>query len=582
MSILEHINSPADLKRLSPEQLPALAGEIRQVLIDRITITGGHMGSNLGMVEATIALHYVFDSPKDKFVFDVSHQCYTHKLLTGRKDGFVDPAHFYDYSGYTNPQESEHDHFLVGHTATSVSLATGLAKARDLKGETGNVIAIIGDGSMSGGEAFEGLNNAAMLNSNFIVLFNDNEMSISPNQGGMYQNFARLRRTKGMAECNFFKTFGFDYFYVEDGNDVAQLLSVLRQVKDMPRPTVVHIHTQKGKGLAWAEADREAGHYAMPSGFDASAFANMESYDSITTDFLLKKMEKDPTVIAITPATATVTGLTTEFRQKAGNQFVDVGIAEEHAVAFASGLAKNGAKPVLMITSSFLQRAYDQVIQDLALNGNPATILVYVNGLSPADATHCGVFDIPMLGNIPGLVCLAPAFKEEYVSMLNWSIEQTETPVIIRVPSAVISYNTPMLTDFTKYQTVQQGGGVAILGLGSFFSLAQEIGKLLEQRTSIQSTIINPRIFSVLDVETLEQLKTSHSIVITLEDGMRSGGFGEKIAAFYGTSNIKIMSFGGDKEFNDRVPLETQYQKYRLTPAQIVSAIECCMKGTEL
>ena len=576
-SYLNKIDSPQDVKKLSIDELNILATEIRQTLIERITVTGGHMGPNLGMVEASIALHYVFDSPKDKFVFDVSHQCYTHKILTGRKDGFTNPEHYFSYSGYTNPNESNHDIFMIGHTATSISLAVGLAKARDLKGENENIIAIIGDGSMSGGEAFEGLNNAAMLNSNMIVLFNDNEMSIAENYGGMYNNFSLLRKTNGEAKCNFFKSFGFDYYYVEDGNDLKQLIPVLQEVKDTVHPTVVHIHTEKGKGHEFSEVNKELGHYVLPSGFDMSG---MESYDSLTANFLLEKMKKDPTVIAISPATAGQTGLSPDFRKKAGNQYIDVGIAEEHAVAFASGLAKNGAKPVLLAISSFMQRTYDQLMQDLALNKTPATILVFLANLSPGDATHCGIFDIPMMSNIPDLTCLAPATKEEYMAMLDWSIEQTSGPVIIRVPSVVISDpNTFILTEeeFYKYQIVEKGSKVAILGLGNFLSLAKEVKKLLKEKCHIDATVINPRVYSQLDKNVLENLKENHDIIVTLEDGSLSGGFGEKIASYYGDSAQKVLNFGGQKMFTNLMPMEVQYEKFHLTPELIVSDVEKCL-----
>lgn len=579
MSYLDKINNPQDLKKVPEAELTALSEEIRQTLIDKINQTGGHLGSNLGMVEATVAMHYVFDSPKDKIVFDVSHQCYTHKILTGRKEGFLDPEKFFAYSGYTNPGESEHDMFTVGHTATSVSLATGLAKARDLKGEKYNVVAVIGDGSMSGGEAFEGLNNAAMLGSNMIIVFNDNEMSIAPNFGGMYKNFELLRKTNGAAECNFFKSFGFEYRYVADGNNVNDLVSIFREVRDTDRPTVIHIHTQKGKGVEWCEKDKESGHYAMPAGMDMSMFAG-ESYDALTADYLLGKMEKDPAVIAISPATPGLTGFTPEKREKAGKQFIDVGIAEEHAVALASGLAKNGAKPVLMIVSSFMQRTYDQLMQDLALNKSPATILVFLGALSPGDATHNGCFDIPMASSIPGLVCLAPTTKEEYFAMLDWSMEQTDVPVIIRVPSAVVHSEKEVTfseNDLNKYQIAQKGSKVAILGLGNFFPLAKNVKDLLKEKTGIDATVVNPRIYSALDKDTLDSLKETHDVVVTLEDGVLEGGFGQRIAGYYGNSDMKVLNFGGQKEFNDRVPLDAQYQKYHLTPELIVADIETCL-----
>lgn len=575
-SYLQGLGGPGDLKKMTLEDLPALAEEIRQALITKVTATGGHMASNLGMVEATIALHYVFDSPIDKLVFDVSHQSYTHKMLTGRKEAFLEPEKYHSVTGYTNPLESPHDFFTVGHTSTAVSLAVGMAKSRDLQGKTGNVIAIVGDGSLSGGEAFEGLNNAAELGSNLIIVFNDNEMSIAVNQGGMYRNFAQLRETKGQADCNFFKAFGLDYLYVEDGNDIAQLTAAFQQVKDSPRPVVVHIHTQKGKGLAWAEEDKESGHWTYPSVPEGEEVPQPELYETITADFLLEKIRRDKKVVVISPATPGATGLTKEFRLQAGKQFVDVGIAEEHAVAFASGLAKSGCKPVLEINSSFVQRTYDQLSQDLALNQSPAVILIFSNGISGADSTHLGVFDIPMMSSIPHLVCLAPTVKEEYLAMLDWAIEQQEHPVVIRVPEQVVSTGKPCVYDSAqvgRYQVCLEGSRVAILGLGSFFSLAEQAADVLREKAGVEATLINPRGYTQLDKETLERLKENHQLVVTLEDGVMDGGFGEKVARYYGPSDVKTLAFGGEKEFTDRVPLKELYQRYHLNPEQIAEDI---------
>lgn len=578
---LNNINSPADLKKLSVEQLPDLAEEIRQALLSRLMVTGGHAGPNLGMVEATIALHYVFDSPTDKFVFDVSHQCYVHKILTGRKDGFTDPERYGAYSGYTNPSESEHDMFTVGHTATALSLATGLAAARDLKGESGNVVAIVGDGSMSGGEAFEGLNNASMLGSNFILLFNDNEIAISPNYGGMYQNFAALRETNGTAECNFFKSFGMDYCYVSDGNNVLAMVEALQKVKDTDHPVVVHIHTEKGKGLSWNKANLEGSHFVMPGGVSLDdAMSSMEFCGSIMAEHLLQKIKKDPTVIAISPATPGQSFLTPDFRQKAGMQFIDVGIAEEHAVAFASGLAKNGAKPVLCIVSSFMQRTFDQLLLDLSLDKSPATILVGNGGINPGDATHCGVYDIAMLNSIPNLICLAPTTKEEYLAMFDWALEQTNAPVVIREPSAVVSAGREVTftdADLGCYDVAERGAKVAFIGLGNFFHLAGQAKTALKEKTGIEATVINPRIYSTLDEKMLESLKAEHEIIVTLEDGVLAGGFGQRIASFYGPSSMKVLNYGAAKEFRDRIPVEVQYQRDHLTPEQIVQDIEACL-----
>lgn len=579
---LKSINSPADLKKLPVEQLPELAAEVREALLTRLSATGGHAGPNLGMVEATIALHYVFDSPRDKFVFDVSHQCYVHKMLTGRKDGFTDPERYGAYSGYTNPGESEHDIFTVGHTATAISLATGLAMARDLKGGSSNVVAIVGDGSMSGGEAFEGLNNASTLGSNFILLFNDNGIAIAPNHGGMYQNFAQLRETDGTAECNFFKSFGMDYVYVSNGNDVLAMVEALRVVKDTDHPVVVHIHTEKGKGLPWNKENMEGCHFVMPGLAPLDDFMTQyPSCGAIMADHLLEKIKADPTVMVLSPATPGQSMLLPEFREKAGMQFLDVGIAEQHAVAVASGLARNGAKPVLCIVSSFMQRTYDQMLLDLSLDSSPAVILVSNAGINPGDATHCGIYDIAMTNSIPNLICLAPTTTEEYLAMFDWALERADAPVMIREPSMPIPAGhevtfTP--SDVGKYEIAEQGRKVALLGLGNFYHRAVQVKALLKEKTGIDATLINPRTWSALDERTLEDLKVGHEVVVTLEDGVVTGGFGQRIASYYGPSAMKVLNYGAAKEFRDRMPAEEQYQRDRLTPEQITEDILRCLQ----
>ena len=578
MKILDRINSPADIKVLSPEEMNQLSGEIREAILNRVNTIGGHLGPDLGIVEATIALHYVFNSPADKIVFDVSHQIYPHKIITGRKDGFLNPAHT-TISGYSNPSESEHDNFIIGHTSTAASLATGLAKARDLKGEKYNVIAIVGDGSMSGGEAFEGFNNAAVLNSNIILIVNDNEMSIAETHGGLYKNLKLLRETNGKAENNMFTAFGFNYIYVDNGNDVETLIKAFQDVKDTDKPTVVHIHTLKGKGYKKAEEDKETYHWQIPGFMDAkdsSGFVK-ESYESLTTDYLLKKHETDKTVIAISPSTPGAYGFYPEFRNKMGECYTDPGIAEEHAVAYASALAANGAKPVLAIMSSFMQRTYDQMSQDLALNNSPATILVYWGGLSPMDATHVGSFDIPFLSNIPNMVYLAPTCKEEYLKMLDWSVEQTEHPVAIRVPfTNFVSEGVEDKTDYSvlnKSKVVEQGSEIAVFAVGDFMELGKETVKQIKEQLGITATLINPVYLTGLDEELLENIKKDHKIVVTLENGIIDGGFGEKISRFYGNSDMKVLNFGGKKEFTDRVPINELYQRYHLTKEQIVEDI---------
>ena len=579
MSVLDKINTPQDVKKLTLEEMTTLAGEIREGILTRVNAIGGHLGPDLGIVETTIAMHYVFNSPVDKFVFDVSHQVYPHKMLTGRKEGFTHPLEHSEISGYFNPEESEHDPFIIGHTSTSISLATGLAKARDLKGEKYNIIALIGDGSLSGGEAFEGFNNASVLDSNFIAIINDNEMSIAETQGGLYKNLAELRNTKGQAENNFFKIFGFEYYYVEEGNDIKAMIDILQKVKDTQKPTVIHIHTLKGKGYEPAVEDKEAYHWQLPGFMNKNEnSAPIETYDTITTDYILKKHEKDNTVIAISPSTPGAYGFTKDFRNKLDKNYTDVGIAEEHAVAYASGLAKNGAKPILAVLSSFIQRTYDQLSQDLALNNSPATILVCWGAISGADSTHLGIFDIPMISNIPNIVYLAPTCKEEYLKMLDWSVEQTQYPVAIRVPYGnVISTGIEDTTDYSilnKFKVEEQGEKIALIGLGNFLPLAKEVKQELKKQLNINATVINPRFITGLDNELLENLKQNHSLVITLEDGVINGGFGEKISRYYGSSNMKVLNYGAEKEFTDRIPIDKLYEKYHLTKELIVNDIK--------
>lgn len=578
MTYLDRINAPQDLKKFNIHEMNGLADEIRQAILNRDSMIGGHVGPNLGIVEATIALHYVFDSPKDKIVYDVSHQSYPHKLLTGRKNGFLTKEGMSVISGYTNPAESEHDFFKVGHTSTSVSLACGLAKARDLKSEKHNVIALIGDGSLSGGEALEGFSNAAVLNSNIIIVVNDNEMSIAENHGGLYNNLRLLRETKGTAECNMFKALGFDYLYVEDGNSLESLIAAFKQVKDTPRPTVVHIRTLKGKGYKPAEENKERWHWNVPFEIEsgkAKIDMSGENYNDITYDYLIDKIAKDKTVVAVNAGTPGAVGLTPERRAKLGQNFVDVGIAEEHAVAFSSALAKGGCKPVYMVLSSFIQRAYDQLSQDLAINNNPAVILVSWAGISSADVTHLGCFDIAMISNIPNIVYLAPTSKEEYLSMLDWAVDQNEHPVVIRIPSVVTHSASAVEKDYgalNRYQITQKGSQVALIAAGSFFGLGQQVADRLKEK-GINATLINPRYLSGIDENVLDELQSNHSLVATLEDGIVNGGFGEKIASFYGTSAMKVLNFGAQKEFTDRTPLNEIYQRNHLTVEQIVADI---------
>lgn len=576
-NLLNTIKSPADVKKLSGKELEQLCAEIREGILNRVSKKGGHLGPNLGIVEVTAALHYVFNSPDDKIVWDVSHQCYPHKMLTGRAFGFMDDERFEEISGYTAPQESEHDIFTVGHTSTSVSLATGLAKARDMQGGKNNVIVVIGDGSLSGGEAFEGLDNAAELKSNFIVVVNDNQMSIAENHGGIYGNLAVLRATKGKASNNIFSALGYDYYYVENGNKIEDLIKVFAEVKDTDRPTLVHVHTLKGCGYQPAVSAKEAHHWVMPFDRETDRMTvtlPQETYGTVVADYLLQRAAVDNKLAVINAATPGALALGT-FRQKYPEKYFDVGIAEEHAVAFTSAMAKSGMKPVALFFGGFIQRAYDQLSQDLCLNKSPAVLVIENGGISAMDVTHLGIFDIPLMSNIPDLVCLAPTTKEETLRMLDWAMEQKDFPVVIRTPGSLpqeLKYAPKMPLALNKSEVVKKGSKVALLGLGNFLKLAEDTAELLADK-GIDATIVNPRFYSRLDTELLDNLAASHDVVVTMEDGIIDGGFGEKVAGYLGDKNIRVYNFGAKKEFTDRVPLEELYKRYDLTPEQIVAKI---------
>lgn len=583
---LEKINGPQDLKKLNIEQLNILSMEMRKALLNRLSKIGGHVGSNLGMVEATIALHYVFNSPVDKIVFDVSHQSYSHKMLTGRKDAYLYEEKYKEVSGYTNPDESKHDFFNVGHTSTSISLASGLAKARDLKKDKENIITIIGDGSLSGGEALEGLNFISELNSNFIIIVNDNSMAIAENHGGIYKNLKQLRESNGEYKCNLFKAMGLDYIYQDEGNNIEKLIETFSKVKDINHPIVVHINTIKGMGYERAEKDKEIWHSKGPFDIETGQERSQEKctgYCEITRDFLLNKMEKDKKVTAIVAGVPKSIGFAKEDRIKAGKQYIDVGLAEEHAVAMASGMAKNNTKPVLAIYSSFVQRTYDQLSQDLCLNNNPATILVNKASVyATKDATHLGIFDIPLISNIPNIVYLAPTSKEEYLAMLDWSIEQKKYPVAIRVPcNGVFTYNKEVdknYSNLNKFKVEKEGSKIAIIALGDFYQLGEKIANEVENKLKIKPTLINPRYITGVDTELLSSLCKTHQLVLTLEDGVLEGGFGEKIASFYGTTNMKVKNYGIRKSFPDRYVVEELLKENGISEDQILCDIKNILK----
>lgn len=579
---IEKIKSPADLKQLNIEALKVVADETRQAVLNRVSKHGGHVGPNLGFVEATVALHYVFDTPKDKLVFDVSHQSYPHKVLTGRASGFLGNVDEMNaISGYSSPTECpEYDNFEVGHTSTSVSLATGLQKARDIKGTKENIIAVIGDGSLSGGEAFEGFDEASELGTGIIIIVNDNEMSIAEPHGGIYKNLRDLRESNGQCNHNWFKAWGFEYKYLEEGNDVEKLIEVFRSVKDTDKPTVVHIHTEKGHGFTPAVENKEAWHYGMPFNREDGSRPERpatESYEQLLSDWLLKEMKQDKTLVAVTAGTPSAAGFTPEKRKEAGAQHVDVGIAEEQAVAMISGMAKGGLRPVWTVFSTFIQRTYDQIAQDLCINANPAVINVTWGGTaSMNDITHICLFDIPMLCSIPGLIYLAPTTCEEYFAMIRWAILQDKKPIAIRIPSNGVHHTTENVdTEYAyeaKYKVTQKGEKVAIIAAGSFYQKGENVVRLLAEK-GIKATLINPRYLNEVDRETLDSLKGGHELVVTLEDGSKDGGFGERIAAYYGTSEMKVLVGGIKKDLYDRFDLQQLLSDNRLLDEQIVEDV---------
>ena len=583
---LETIASPEDIKGYGAAERRALAREMRSAMLKRASVHGGHFGPDFGIVEAIIALHTVFDSPTDKIVYDVSHQSYPHKMLTGRARAYLDEAHYNDVSGYTNPEESPHDFFNIGHTSTSISLAAGLAKARDLAGRKENIIALIGDGALSGGEALEGLNVAGEMDSNFIIVVNDNDQSIAENHGGMYRTFKKLRETGGKAADNLFRAMGLDYRYVADGNDTEALIAVFSAVKDTQKPVVVHIRTQKGKGYKFAEEDRETWHYRMPFDIETGALKQpyTDPYQEASVAFVKQAAKEHPNFVFLAAGTMGGIGLCPADRAELGSHYVDVGIAEEHAVAMASGLARGGARPIFGTYSTFFQRVYDQMAQDVAVNNSPAVFLsvgaslYYMN-----DVTHLGFFDIPIFSNIPNLVFLAPASLDEYMAVLRWAVAQTAHPVMIRVP--VMGYETSPYavrtdySDLNKYQVVQEGAEVALIGAGNFAQLASAAAAELAKK-GIRATVVNPIFLSGLDTALLDVLREKHSLILTLEDGIVAGGFGQKVASFYGMdANIRVRNYGLPKEFHDRYDADEYARAHHLTAAQIAADTLHALRG---
>ena len=580
--ILENISGPQDLKKLTIEELQTLADETRTVLLEKISSHGGHSGPNLGMVEMTVALHHVFDSPVDKIIFDVSHQTYIHKMLTGRQKAFMDPRHYDDVSGYTNPKESEHDLFTIGHTSTSLSLASGILHARDLKNEKSNIVAIIGDGELSGGMAYEGLNTIATLGTNAIIIINDNNQSIAKNpKGGIYTALESLRETKGQATNNIFKALGYDYHYLEDGNNLEELISLFKEVKDIDHPVVLHIYTEKGKGFEPAERNHEKFHAGGPFSLETGEYIKKgtvsQTYNGITSEYLTRKLNEDPLAVVINAGTPGIV-FNRKLREQLGSQFVDVGIAEEQAVTMTTGLAKNGAKPVWAVLSTFLQRTYDQLSHDMALNNQAGVVLVYSASInSMNDESHLGFFDIPLISHIPNFVYLAPTNKEEHLAMLEWAINQNEHPVAIRVPvGSIVETGKEDKTDYSilnKNKVEKFGEQVAIFGVGNFYNLAEEVSEQLKLEHNIEATLVNPRFLTGLDKELLNSLKENHKLVVTVEDGIVEGGYGQTVASYLGNTELKVQNYGISKKFYDRYNVEELMKENGLTVENIVKNV---------
>lgn len=578
--LLNRVNEPADIKSMSLEQLKKLATEMRQLVLERDAAIGGHVGPNLGIMETAIAYHYVFDSPHDKVVWDVSHQCYPHKMLTGRKLGFLDPDHYEDVSGYTSPEESVHDFFEIGHTSTSISLAVGLAQARDLlhPDSSDNIVAVIGDGSLNGGLAFEGLNNAAKLKSNLIIVVNDNQMAIDQDQGGLYQGLKALRDSDGQAENNIFKFMGFDYKYVADGNDLQTMIDAFKAVKDIDHPIVLHVNTLKGKGYKPAVEDKMAWHWQPPFDIKSGKVKNAatgENYSDAVIAELGRQIDAGKPVVAINAAIPGVFNLKS-FQAKYPDRYFDVGIAEQDSITTAVAMASAGARPVVFQNSTFLQRAYDQLIHDLALNDAPVVMIVRGGTISSGSATHQGTFDISMISDLPNIEYLAPTNVEEMISMLKWALKQTEQPVVIREPEKKLLHGKPSQDDYSviHYDVAREGSEVAIMAVGDFWQLGIDVCNQLQKKLNINATLINPKSVTGIDQNYLHHLSENHDVVVTLEDGNVSGGFGETIARYYGPKDMKVLNFGAPREFADNVPLEVLNEWYHLTPEQIVDDIE--------
>ena len=571
--LLNKISGPQDLKKLSIAQMQQLAQEIRTLILEKDATEGGHLGPDLGIVEATIAYHYVFDAPKDKIVWDVSHQTYPHKMLTGRALAWLDPDHYEDVTPYSNPDESPYDYYAVGHTSTSIGLATGMAKARDLMGNHENIMALIGDGSMTGGLAYEGLNNAAIEKHNLVVVVNDNQMSIDENVGGLVTALKKLRDSNGETKENPFTAMGFDYRYVADGNDIKSMIEAFKAVKDVDHPILLHINTLKGKGYKPAIDEEEAHHWVMP--FDLKTdkplapASEAPTANSVALDVVSEEIEKGTNLMAINAAIPGVFGLD-KIKNKYPDHYTDVGIAEQESVAFAAGAAKEGAVPVLFENSTFLQRAFDQLSHDVAANDLPVVMMVAGGGISGTSKTHLGIFDQVMISNLPNWIYLAPTNLAEEKAMMTWAIKQRKHPVAIKMPTKAVPENGDAQEDYSKitYQ-IKPGKDVAVLTLGDMYAI---FGEKVAQE--LNATLVNPVSANILDKDALDKLAKENKVIVTIEDNTLDGGFGEKVASYLGDKDVKVLNYGQKRVYTDQTPLKDILKENRMTVDQIVEDIK--------
>lgn len=569
--ILKNINSYEDFKRLDISKLPFLCKEINKVIINKCSETGGHLASNLGVNELIVALDYVFNLNEDKLIFDVSHQTYTHKIITGRKEKFLDTKTYGNSASFSNYKESKYDLFTLGHTSSSISLGYGMAKARDLKKEKYNIISLIGDGSLSGGEAFEGLNNASTLKSNFIIVINDNDMSIADDVGYLYKNLYDLKLNKGESKHNIFKDFGYEYKYIEEGNDVLKLVEEFNKIKDINKPIVVHVHTLKGNGYNYAIENKEQWHYRAPFNIiDGKLKKEMgNTYEIINHNYFSNLLDKRKDVILVTAGTPKNFGFSKNDRDKYKDNFVDVGIAEQSAISLSLGISKNGIKPIVNISSNFLQRGFDQIAHEISLNSPDITFLVGYGGYQKASCTHQNVLDILMISNIPNINYYAPCYKEEYLYLLDYSLKNGGTN-FIRIPNGLALSKNIKINDVNKYDYLINEDSVALIGIGKTKEKAFILHDLLKEK-NINSSVINVLNISNVDIDFINNLTKKHQLIFVIEDGMKEGGFGEKLISF--AKNITVFNYGLNKKYYDFVDENDAYKDSGMDNESILNDI---------